>query len=186
MSSDVQEKCINSLYFARWGYRSNFSLRKYSIALTSWLVVASMVLILSASSIEKLWKIESKNCYCSMIICISFSLWVVICSWNKSLNHSNSTNTLYLIKANSEKYCLRSCDYRAYLPSIGDIAVRVLTLVIFVENMGWDLMKICGWDYAINLNWQGLEDYLNKVESNALDCCILISFCIFTLIYIII
>jgi hypothetical protein len=128
ISSEVHEKCKNSLYLSKPSLLvSNLSFRKYSIALTSWLVVLSISLTLSASYKEKSENILSRNgCY-SMINWMSLSLYVVIYSWNNLLNHSSSTKTLYFIKAYSEKYPLRSWDYLAYLPSIGEIAVRGFT-----------------------------------------------------------
>ena len=52
MSWDVNPKWINSLNSER-DKSSNFSLIKYSTALTSWLVIDSISLILIASSEEK-------------------------------------------------------------------------------------------------------------------------------------
>jgi hypothetical protein len=53
MSSEVQAKCTNSSPAAAPGIALMRSLRKYSTALTSWLVVASMALTRSASASAK-------------------------------------------------------------------------------------------------------------------------------------
>jgi hypothetical protein len=50
MSSLVQAKCTNSFACARLASAPIFSLMKYSTALTSWLVVASIALIRSPSA----------------------------------------------------------------------------------------------------------------------------------------
>jgi len=53
MSSDVQAKCTNSLACLSEASSPMRSLMKYSTALTSWLVVASMSLMRAASATEK-------------------------------------------------------------------------------------------------------------------------------------
>ena len=53
MSSEVQAKWMNSIRRPRSGIAPMRSLRKYSTALTSWLVVRSMSLTRSASASAK-------------------------------------------------------------------------------------------------------------------------------------
>ena len=53
MSSEVQAKCRKSFIVCVSGPSPSFSRMKYSTALTSWLVVASMALTRSASSMRE-------------------------------------------------------------------------------------------------------------------------------------
>ena len=61
MSSLVQAKWTNSFAWVREGSLPIFSLMKYSTALTSWLVVASIALMRSPSSAEKSLAIASRR-----------------------------------------------------------------------------------------------------------------------------
>ena len=53
MSSEVQAKCTNSSAGSASRFLPSFDFSQYSIALTSWLVSASMFLMCSASRSEK-------------------------------------------------------------------------------------------------------------------------------------
>ena len=55
MSSEVQAKWMNSSALLASAFFASFERSQYSIALTSWLVSASMFLICSASRSEKLF-----------------------------------------------------------------------------------------------------------------------------------
>jgi hypothetical protein len=55
MSSEVQAKWMNSSALLAWAFFASFERSQYSIALTSWLVSASIFLMCSASRSEKLF-----------------------------------------------------------------------------------------------------------------------------------
>ena len=123
ISCDVSPKCMNSLCSER-SLASNCSFIKYSTALTSWLVTASIDFILSASAVEKFSIIDLTD---------NLSSSVRLLSWGTvSLNlrkYSISTNTRYLMRASSEKYCESGCVFLAYRPSIGEMACNMMMAV---------------------------------------------------------
>ena len=61
MSSEVHAKCTNSSDACTSRFLASLALIQYSIALTSWLVSASMFLICSASRSEKDLRILAKS-----------------------------------------------------------------------------------------------------------------------------
>ena len=97
------------------------SLIKYSTALTSWLVVFSISLTAKASDSEKFVYRLLNSGYSSLLTSESCGRGIS----QSEMKYSTSIFTLYLIKAASEKYCAKSFVTLLYLPSIGEIAVKV-------------------------------------------------------------
>ena len=117
ISCEVRPKWINSLYFCN-PRTSNFSLIKYSTALTSWLVTFSVSLICCASAVENVVyrpRKSSKRRVSKSASCGNGSS-------TKAIKYSISTLTRYFINASSEKKGIRDAVFDAYLPSIGEIA----------------------------------------------------------------
>ena len=82
MSSEVQAKWMNSAALASSALSRTFSFRKYSIALTSWLVTASISFTRRASASEKFAAMSSSRVFAagengatsSMPLCV-LSAW---------------------------------------------------------------------------------------------------------------
>mmetsp|Transcript_106938 Transcript_106938/g.319765 ORF Transcript_106938/g.319765 Transcript_106938/m.319765 type:complete len:204 (+) Transcript_106938:1140-1751(+) len=113
----VSAKCTYSLKGCR-PRASNCSLMKYSTALTSWLVIFSVALILPASSRLKLDATARSFGTPSAgksLPAGSFSM--------RARKYSISTCTRYLMRPYSEKYCARDLVLRRYRPSTGETAV---------------------------------------------------------------
>ena len=129
ISWDVNPKWINSLN-SESDNSSNFSLMKYSTALTSWFVIDSISLILIASSEEKLeyiflsvsnfFEVKWFNCVIELL--------------QSAMKYSISTWIRNLINDDSEKYCCSSCVFELYLPSIGLIASSGENFIFFLQN----------------------------------------------------
>ena len=95
MSSLVQAKCTNSRYGANAGNSAMRSLMKYSMALTSWLVVASIALTRAASVKPKPATIARS---CALAASSKAGTSVTADSLPSAISHSISTRTRRAIR----------------------------------------------------------------------------------------
>ena len=109
ISSEVQAKWMNSLAFNRSERPATFSFKKYSTALTSWLVTASISLMRWASASEKFCGSESKKASSAVLI-LGTSGRPAAANAN---NQWISTNTRWRIKAASESQGRRASSLLA-------------------------------------------------------------------------
>jgi hypothetical protein len=100
MSSEVQAKWMNSLTRVTWTLPASLSLRKYSTALTSWLVVFSWSFTAWASAREKSAATASSA---ARVAAEKAGTSAMAGSAARALSHSISTLTRYLISPNSLK-----------------------------------------------------------------------------------
>jgi len=110
MSSEVQAKCTNSSAGASPASSLSFSLMKYSTALTSWLVVASISLTRAASATPKSPASLRSRAAASGA---SGSSSTMPGSSARASNHSTSTRIRALIRPNSEKIGLSAATLPA-------------------------------------------------------------------------
>ncbi len=148
MSWDVSPKWINSLN-CESPKLSNSSFIRYSTAFTSWFVTLSICFILFAESIEKSLYRFLKSLNLSEGNSLSWLKGI----WHKLIKYSTSTFILYFINADSEKYFCKLLVLELYLPSIGDIAVKELNVIL----------KFLNWvqNYKIWIRWYLLYDIIS-------------------------
>ena len=105
MSSEVQAKWVNS---ATWGQDASRSRRKYSTALTSWLVVRSIALTASASVSENPFTVAARRSSAS-----GTGSGPTPGSAARRASHAASTRTRARMSANSLNHGRSSAAWRA-------------------------------------------------------------------------
>src|SRR5690606_12831087 len=119
MSSDVQAKWMNSLTRASSASPATVSRRKYSTALTSWLVTRSMALIRAASASPK----HSTTPRSRALPSGETGAKPGMPASDRAMSHSTSTRTRSRMKAASEAKARRAATLPAYRRSSGDSAL---------------------------------------------------------------
>src|SRR3989338_4771335 len=126
VSSDVRAKCTHSILSLSDVFES-FSFKKYSTALTSWLVVFSIVLIRLKSFSVILYRFLTF----AISRVVNFFKWVFLIS-ERAIKYSPSIITRYFIRASSEKYGASARVFSKYLPSSGLIAFFAILNFVFL------------------------------------------------------